>query len=471
MRFFIPRAIYHLFLWISPLVLTGQSSTEVMIKDITIKGNQKTKAGIIFRECTFRIGDTIRIEDLDNAINQSRLNIINSGLFNDVQINVGHWDFDNQTINITIEVKETWYLFPVPIFELADRNFNVWWTDQNRSLKRVNLGLRVKYTNPTGNADKLQLVAQTGYTQKYQFEYHFPYINRAQTLGLSSSLYYATNKEVNYRTIKNRQVFYVGDDPVLSRARTSMGLQYRPNIFAIHRLHLEYHQNTIDSLIANELNPNFFNPGAKALKYTQLQYSFMYDERDAKAYPLKGFSFFLDVKKQGLIKQDDLNHWQLRSEVDAYIPFTPKHSLGVYIIGQTIQPQKQYPYHMAKALGYGENYLKGYEYYVIDGLSMLVFKSKFKYNFFNRTIFPGGWLKINKLKSGTPIRSYLTGALEWGYVHDPLYYQDNPFANRPLNSLSLGLDVLFYYNFIYTMELSMNHLKEIGLFLHYNIRF
>ena len=111
MRFFIPRAIYHLFLWISPLVLTGQSSTEVMIKDITIKGNQKTKAGIIFRECTFRIGDTIRIEDLDNAINQSRLNIINSGLFNDVQINVGHWDFDNQTINITIEVKETWYLF------------------------------------------------------------------------------------------------------------------------------------------------------------------------------------------------------------------------------------------------------------------------------------------------------------------------------------------------------------------------
>lgn len=471
MRFSRPRTLYHIVFWFYPLLLIGQSSTEVIIKDIAVKGNNKTKAGIIFRECTFQVGDTIRIEELDNGLNQSRLNLINSGLFNDVQINVGHWDFDNHTIYINIEVKETWYLFPVPIFELADRNFNVWWTDQNRSLKRVNLGLRVKYINPTGNADKLQLVAQTGYTQKYQFEYFFPYVNRTQTLGFSSSLFYATNKEVNYRTTKNKQIFYVANDPIFSRARTSIGLQYRPNIFAYHRLHLEYYQNTVDSLIANELNPNFFNPGAKTLKYTQLQYSFMYDERDAKAYPLKGFSFSLDVKKQGLIKQDDLNHWQIRSEVDAYIPFSPKHTLGVYIIGQTTQPQKEYPYYLSKALGYGENYLKGYEYYVIDGLSMLVIKSKFKYNLFTKKVFPGDWFNINKLKSGIPIKGFLTGALDWGYVHDPLYSRDNPFANHPLNSLSLGLDMLFYYNFIYTMELSLNHLNEIGLFLHYNIRF
>ena len=25
---------------------------------------------------------------------------------------------------------ENWYIFPIPKFELADRNFNVWWKEQ-----------------------------------------------------------------------------------------------------------------------------------------------------------------------------------------------------------------------------------------------------------------------------------------------------------------------------------------------------
>lgn len=466
------RIVFQILIFFIPALLIGQSSAEVVVKTVEIEGNQKTKTRIILRECTFHQEDTLRIEDLDNAINQSRLNIINTGLFNDVRINVAHWDFDRQTVDIVIQVKETWYLFPVPIFELADRNFNVWWKDQKRSFSRVNVGLRLKYLNPTGNADRLQLVAQTGYTQKYQFEYFFPYINRAQTIGLSASLFYATNKEVNYRTQNNRQVFYVEDNSIFSRARTSIGLQYRPNIFAVHRFNIEYYQNTVDSIIPLKFNANYFNPGSTSLKYAQAQYAFTYDERDARLYPLKGFSFSLDIKKQGLIKTDDLDHWQLRGEIDAYVPFSPKHNWGIYVIGMTTLPRKNYPYFLAKALGYGANYLRGYEYYVIDGLSMAVVKSKYRYNFLNRTVGPGnGWLMNKFFKSGIPVKSYLTGALEWGYVYDPLYSQENPFANRTLNSISLGWDVLFYYNFIYTMEVSMNHLKEIGLFLHYNIRF
>lgn len=466
-----PKILVQLVIFFAPIVMFGQSSTEVVVKSINIVGNKKTKPGIILRECTFKSGDTISLEELDNTIVQSRHNIINSGLFNDVQINIKNWDFDNQSIILEIIVKETWYLFPIPIFELADRNFNVWWTDQQRSLKRVNLGLRLKYLNPTGNADNLQLVAQAGYTQKYQFDYFFPYINRKQTLGLSASLLYATNKEINYLTKQNKQIFYNQESTIFSRARTSIGLHYRPNIFAFHKIQLEYYQNTVDSIIPAEYNPFFFTSGSTSLKYAQLQYSFIYDERDTKLYPLKGFSLLFDVKKQGLIKADNLNHWQIKGEVDAYVPINAKQTWGVYAMGMTTRPQKSYPYYLSKALGYGANFLRGYEYYVVDGLSMAVLKTKYKYNFFERTIYPGQWTGLSKLKSGVPVKGYLTSALEWGYVNDPLYFQDNPFANRSLNSVSLGLDVLFYYNFIYTMELSMNHLKEIGLFLHYNMRF
>jgi hypothetical protein len=44
---------------------------------------------------------------------------------------------------LLVDVNERWYTFPVPIFELSDRNFNEWWQNYNHDFRRVNYGLRL----------------------------------------------------------------------------------------------------------------------------------------------------------------------------------------------------------------------------------------------------------------------------------------------------------------------------------------
>ncbi|MBK6381936.1 MAG: hypothetical protein IPF69_00450 [Chitinophagaceae bacterium] len=51
---------------------------------------------------------------------------------------------------MSVEVKERWYLFPVPVFKPIDRNLNQWLVEQNASLDRVNYGIKLYYNNVSG---------------------------------------------------------------------------------------------------------------------------------------------------------------------------------------------------------------------------------------------------------------------------------------------------------------------------------
>ena len=52
---------------------------------------------------------------------------------------------DGYYVDVMVDVKERWYIFPLPIFELADRNFNEWW--KTRDFSRTNYGLSVVQNN------------------------------------------------------------------------------------------------------------------------------------------------------------------------------------------------------------------------------------------------------------------------------------------------------------------------------------
>ena len=48
-------------------------------------------------------------------------------------------------INFTIDLVERWYIWPYPILEISERNFNVWWDDFQSSnyqdFSRFNYGV------------------------------------------------------------------------------------------------------------------------------------------------------------------------------------------------------------------------------------------------------------------------------------------------------------------------------------------
>ncbi|HEX4849500.1 MAG TPA: POTRA domain-containing protein, partial [Puia sp.] len=114
-----------------------QTRYPFLVGDIYIKGNRVTKSYIITRELPFKKGDTLYMQDLVESFKHAKERIINTRLFNDVVIAVR--DFRGYTVDIEIQVKERWYIFPLPYVRPVDRNFTAW-AEHNYSLSRLDFG-------------------------------------------------------------------------------------------------------------------------------------------------------------------------------------------------------------------------------------------------------------------------------------------------------------------------------------------
>src|SRR5882757_4502604 len=83
-------------------------STPFVIGEIYITGNRKTKPYIIERELPFKTGDSIYLPELVKGFV------------------IALKSFRGYTVDISIEVKERWYIFPIPYVRPVDRNLTEW---------------------------------------------------------------------------------------------------------------------------------------------------------------------------------------------------------------------------------------------------------------------------------------------------------------------------------------------------------
>lgn len=439
----------------------------VFIDKISVEGNKKTRTSVILRELLFEEGDTVLLEQLDEVLERSKQQMLNTGLFNEADIIFKDWKGVTNRIHLHIKVRETWYLYPVPIFELADRNFNVWWVDQNRSLERVNFGIEFTHLNTTGRRDKLQLTAKYGYTRNYRLKYSLPYLNAAQTLGFIGEVSFARNKEVNYVTLNNKQAFHSNENNqfIYQRFRTETGLTIRPGLRTNHLFVLGYRQNTVADIVAQELNPDFFLQQRNLQRFFSLSYLYSFENRDVRFYPWKGNYFSFLLEKDGLGIFEDRNALTTGIRYDHHLPFSQRWSLALSWRGKVSLLRQQQPYNDNRALGFFGNTPRGFEYYVIDGLDMGLFKSSLHWQLFQAEINVGKIMPIEAFQQ-MPIKLFLSFNNDLGYVNDPFASPDNHLSNHLLWGGGLGLDVVLFYDKVFRLEYSFNHLMENGLFLH-----
>ena len=450
-------------LFLLPFLSTAQTVT---VDSISIIGNKKTKPHVVLRELNFKLGDTLNLDDMTERFAENRLLLLNTGIFRVADFNVKNWDTESKKAHIELTVIETLPILPVPIFELADRNFNVWWKEMGRDLERINYGLILYHFNLTGRRDKLKLSGQRGYTRKAEIDYTLPGVNKSQTIGLGFNVLFARNKEVAFRTFENRLEFFKSPDSFLYRRfRASARAFYRPKLFSTHRVELFYHNNNIDELVNTDLNPDFFGEDKTELSYFALQYNFICDKRDIKPYPSKGFLFSATLRKDGLGIMNDRNSFHLSSRFAKYIPLSKRFSIEAIAQGRYSFVRKQQPYFDLKALGFNEDYIRGYEFYVIDGLDYIYQKTALRFNIFSGDINFGKLSPFEALRK-MPTRVYFNLNNDLGYTNDPYFNEGNPLNNSLLWGRGVGLDIIVYYALVVQMEYSFNHLGEKGFFLH-----
>ncbi len=447
-----------------PAITTNSASfrfddkTPVIIADIYIIGNKKTKPYIIEREIPFKIGNAILLSELPEKMELARQQLMNTALFIEVEVKLDRQVDDLAFIKVT--VKERWYLFPLPYFKIVARNFNEWWKDYNHSLSRVNYGLKFSQNNFSGRNDNLRLYLVTGYSQLVSFSYSQPAADKSLKFGFDVGFDYSRNKEVAYKTDSNKMVPYKEDDKFLTKSfRGEIGLSYRPKIRTRHFLRFSYSNSTVDTVVL-KLNPDFFPSSRTNVTFMDIIYAINHANVDYIPYPTKGVTFSGSLIKRGFTT--DISMWQLNATATYTIPVSEKSQLYLQATGTLKFPFDQ-PFFNKRLFGHGDLYMRGLEAYVADGVAGFVTRATARREVLNFKIKPPiviqGHDKI-------PFRILLKVYGDLGYAYDKQPSNYSAITNKWLRSWGVGIDVISFYDFVIRLEYSFNQLNQQGLFIH-----
>ncbi|HEY0677320.1 MAG TPA: POTRA domain-containing protein [Chitinophagaceae bacterium] len=426
------------------------------IRDILISGNRKTKAYIIERELPFKRGDSVNLAELVNRFERTRELLMNTTLFHEAVVYLKK--FDGYLIDIGVDVRERWYLFPIPYFKPVDRNLSEW-AKQGYGIDRVNYGLKLNYNNFSGRNDKLKLWLITGYTRQIQFQYEIPYIDKALKFGGRLGFSYMTNREVNYGTSNNEQLFYrdTVTDHVLSKQLSAfVDVTYRPAIRTRNTLRIAYIRQQVDTAVLNR-NPKYFSDHSTRIAFPEISYKIEYINVDYIPYPQKGISGEAGLLKRGI--NSSFSMWQLNAKGSIHTPLSDKTSHSIYGSGVIRLPFDQ-PFINQRLFGYGDFYLRGLEKYVIDGVAAILVKNTLRHQILKFHI-PTPLNSHDRI----PFRVFLKTYGDVGYSYDKSGL-GNRLGNKMLYTAGFGLDVLTFYDVALRFEYSFNQLGQRGLFFH-----
>jgi hypothetical protein len=441
--------------------VTIDSSAILHISQIHITGNDRTKEYIILRELKIHTGDSIIAGNIFDVLEESNHLIYNTSLFSEVEIRpilLSAYD-----VRIEILLKERWYIYPAPQFKLVDRNFNEWWKTYNADLNRVIYGVKFLHYNLSGRSDQLRIYLLNGYARTFYISYTAPYSNKKLNEGYSIGIGFTQNREFPYKTdYNNGLVLYKTN--LFDRSSVTFNASYATRNGYFKRNYFSFQFNYIkvnDTLISEKYNPNYFNTAKSRISFPDFSYSFVYNKTDNINYPLIGKNYALSISKRGLGISGGMNMLALDASFKQYF----SHKSGLYSNIQ-LYGKVKLPFHQSylnqRALGYSTFYLRGLEYYVIDGVAAALAKytvSKKLVSFripipFHIKAFPY-----------IPFTFFAKTFADGGFCYNQKAF-DTRLNNRLLYSGGGGIDLLTLYDINLSLEYSFNQLGEKGLFLH-----
>ncbi|OFY62745.1 MAG: hypothetical protein A3H98_09445 [Bacteroidetes bacterium RIFCSPLOWO2_02_FULL_36_8] len=449
---------------------TQRKLTTVIIKKINISGLDITKPRIVLVELDINENDTLAFNKLAGKIELNRQRIYNLSIFNFVSayIDTTSMKFEgNDLLQVTINfvVQERWYIWPIPILEFSERNFNVWW--ERKSIERLNYGLVLVVDNFRGRKEFLRIKVQHGYDRKYEIRYEIPNLNRKQNLGFAFEVSQIQSHSLEYLTKNNDKLSYKNDNEFpIRKFRAGPTLFYRPSLHQKTYIKLTYRFNQLSDSVFN-LNKEFYS-GFKEIRFFMAEFDYTFSRRNDNAFPLKGFFaefysiHFIPLSNSGF------RFNQIYAIMSNYFPLGNNfyYSTGfkiMYLIN------KETSYAENTALGYS-SYVRGYQLYVVDGQHFFLFKQTLSKALVKDKIIKAGSIESKKFNT-IPFSLYASIFYDTGRTWENIYsfvptYDSNTLVNRWMSGWGYGLTAVSYYDLVMRFEYSFNHLGESGFFFH-----
>lgn len=455
--FFVKRGFLILIIFIN-LTYWLFAQDSLRVSEIILEGNDITKDKIILRELLFQQDQYILRTEINNLIEKSEQNLLNTSLFNFVTIS--SQEKNTRELTFTINLQERWYIWPYPVLEHADRNFSSYLNNQQWS--RFDYGIFVLINNFRGRKEILKLKSIFGFNNNYSAMYYKPYIDKNQKIGLGFEINYVRNKEVSFQ-ISNNELEYLRVDNKYLRNKVDFTsfYTYRPQIYLQHLIAIRFDGISINDSIF-DLNRKYFYNENNQIKFFSAVYDFDLDKRDSKIYPLQGFRIASKLIKQGLGIFENQGPFFIKSAIEGNLQMTKKIYFNVGVLTK-YNFNKVNSFYFSQALGY-DNYLRGMEYYVSNGTNYYISKSNLKFQIIPQTKFDFSFIKSKKF-------SKAHYALYTNIFFDTGYVNSNPdmstsLSNEFLYSGGIGIDFVTYYDKVLRIEYSINKFGEHGLFFH-----
>jgi outer membrane protein assembly factor BamA len=460
--------LFRVLIWILPVLtsvvplwLSAQDDGIVVVGSIEINGNKVTRPGIVLRELPFTSGDTLTQNQLALRLLEARENLLKLPLFHFVDISTSA-SATSAVRDVTVNLTERWYIWVWPVFDLSDRNFNSWL--QQGDFTRVSYGLFLQQENFRGRLEKLHVKIRLGYQQESSLLYELPYLNKRKTTGAGMMLNYSRQRELGYLTVNNKLEYHRADEFLMESLDAAFFLRLRPDIHFSHTWQAGFHRYAVSEKLL-QLNPEYTAGSAKLVRFAEFSYLLKEDFRDQRSYPLAGIYAEGLVSKQLPFEESDPAFFSVKMLLRGYIPLQKKWNLAGSFASRIVSAGKL-PFHLSRALGYGRDYVRGYEYYVVDGGDFAVAKINLRYCLLGPSVVNIRWLRATQFNA-VPYAVYpgvfLDGGRVWGIRKSP----ENPLNGKFLAGAGLGVDFVTYYDKVFRVEYTLNAEGESGFFLHF----
>ncbi|MES2847764.1 MAG: POTRA domain-containing protein [Bacteroidota bacterium] len=442
------------------LLASKDSSAKIIIHNISISGNKKTKEYNIRREIQLKPGDSVSVASFSDELQKLQQQVYNTNLFLEVKPELT--EIAPNTVDINLALKERWYIFPIPKFQLIDRNINEWIQKYDADLDRVVYGVKFTHYNLTGHRDLLRLTLLNGFTRNISFTYFKPVSEKKLNNGFSVTGGIVQNREFIYKidTVNKPVLFNNGN---FSRENYFIGVGYnfRKNIMGTHYFNVVFnHVSVVDSLVYPKYNPNYFKDDVTHKNYVDFSYTYRYINTNNAMYPLRGTVGSVRLLKRGFGFSGGINMFSIEGSYNKYWALNNTWYASTELSAKTTLPFNQ-PYINQRSLGYSDVNLRGLELYVVDGVAFGLVRNTLKKKLFTINIkTPFRSDKYHVIPFTVFAKTY--GDLGVVYNKDAFKTSLN---NKLLYTGGFGIDILSIYDVNLRIEYSFNQLGKNGLFL------
>jgi outer membrane protein assembly factor BamA len=442
-------------------LLAGKdSAARIIIHAITISGNKKTKEYIIRREMQLKAGDTVSAAAFTDELQKLQQQVYNTNLFIEVKPELA--EIAPGVVDINLAVKERWYIFPIPKFQLIDRNINEWIQKHHADLDRVVYGVKFTHYNLTGHRDLLRLTVLNGFTRNISFTYFKPISEKKLNNGFSVTAGVIQNREFIYRTdTVNKPVLFNNGDFSRKNYFVGLGYNFRRNIMGTHYFNIVFnHVSVVDSLTEAGYNPNYFKDEVSHRNYIDFSYTYRYINTNNAIYPLRGTVGSLRITKRGFGFSGGINMFSAEGSYNKYWPLKNGWYVSTELSAKATLPFNQ-PYINQRSLGYSDVNLRGLELYVVDGVAFGLVRNTLKKKLFTvniKTPFTSDKYRV------IPFTVFAKAYGDLGMVYNKDAFRTS-LNNKLLYTGGFGIDILSIYDVNLRIEYSFNQLGKNGLFL------